>query len=290
MMRQQIAWLGDFQLESGDVIYDCRVGYRTKGQLVASKSNAVLVTPWFQGTSRKLGRQIGPGRLVDSSKYFVIAVDALGNGVSSSPSNSVVQPGRHFPNFTIRDIVESQYQMVTRTLGLTRLKAVVGLSMGGMQVFEWLVSHPAFMDKGVSIVGSPQSQPSDRQRLRAYVASLDTSRWTKVGLALLRLAARTAISELRIDPDDHRRQAEAIIAFDIAERFGGSMEAVAAMIRAELFVAGTWGDAEVNPAPGFELARLTRAAVLELDGRCGHQAANCERATLWPAIARFLEC
>ena len=83
-----MAHLGDLRLESGEVIKDCRVGYRSLGQLDGSRSNAVLVTTSFQGTSGKLVRQIGPGRLVDTSKFFVVIADALGNGLSSSPSNS----------------------------------------------------------------------------------------------------------------------------------------------------------------------------------------------------------
>ena len=74
------------------------VGYRTAGTAQCrDASNAVLVAPWFQGTSGQLAWQIGPGKLVDTSKYFVIMVDALGNGVSSSPSTSARQPGAAFP-------------------------------------------------------------------------------------------------------------------------------------------------------------------------------------------------
>src|SRR5262245_49115039 len=84
--------LGEFALESGSLLHDCRIGYRTFGSLNPQKSNAVLFPSWNTGTSQSLARLIGPGKLVDSTKYFVIAVDALGNGVSSSPSNSRQQP------------------------------------------------------------------------------------------------------------------------------------------------------------------------------------------------------
>ena len=67
------------------------------------------------------------------------------------------------------------------------------------------------------------------------------------------------------------------------------MERAAAAIRADLMVVSTWQDREVNPRPAFDLARIARAEVLELDGRCGHQAPSCERAVLWPAVARFLD-
>src|SRR6185503_15726189 len=124
---QQVAHLGDLRLESGAVIRDCRVGYRTAGKLDAAKANAVLVDPWFQGTSAELALQIGPGKLVDTSKYFAILIDSLGNGVSSSPSTSSLQPDDAFPRFTIRDMVESQHRLLTEVLKIGHLKAVVGI-------------------------------------------------------------------------------------------------------------------------------------------------------------------
>jgi homoserine O-acetyltransferase len=288
--NQQMAHLGDFRLESGEVIRDCGIGYRTLGQLDASRSNAVLVTTWFQGTSRQLVRQIGPGKLVDSSRYFVIMVDAFGNGVSSSPSNSSLQPACEFPTFTIGDMVESQYQLITRRFHLTHLKAVLGISMGGMQVFQWMTAYPDFMDQGISIVGSPRSQPDDLIRLQALIQAVRAHPpWKRAVLALRQWMPRTALNELSIDANDHVCQAQAVMALDITAPFGGSMARAAAAIRATMLVVGTWQDREVNPAPAFELARMARAESLELDGRCGHQAPSCEQAALWSAVARFLD-
>jgi homoserine O-acetyltransferase/O-succinyltransferase len=65
----QFASLGDFKLVSGEVIHDCRIGYRTFGQLNPDKRNAVLFATWFRGTSKDLIDSIGPGKLIDSSKY-----------------------------------------------------------------------------------------------------------------------------------------------------------------------------------------------------------------------------
>src|SRR5512141_3382157 len=90
--QQRFAALGDFRLDSDETIRDCRIGYRTAGELNAARSNAILVPSWFAGTSKGLLGWIGPGKLYDTNKYFVIAVDAFGDGVSSSPSNSSAQP------------------------------------------------------------------------------------------------------------------------------------------------------------------------------------------------------
>jgi len=282
------ARLGDLRLENGATLRDCQVTYRTRGRLNADRSNAVLVVPWFQGNSVQTSLQVGPGKLVDTSKFFVVLVDSLGNGSASSPSTSAAQPGSAFPAITIRDMVESQYQLVTRTLGLRHLHAVVGISMGGMQVFEWTIAYPDFMTRAVSIVGSPKTQPDDVERWNGSIAWLAQPRWARTRSRLSELKPRSALGEYRTDPDNQLRQIQAIVGHDITRRFGGSMERTAAALRAELLVVGTLADREVNNRPAFELARLARAEVLELDGRCGHQAPSCERATLWPAMARFL--
>ena len=216
-------------------------------------------------------------------------VDALGNGVSSSPSNSALQPGDRFPTFSIRDVVNSQHQLLTQVLHLTHVKAVVDISMGGMQVFQWMTTYPDFMEKGISIVGSPQAQPDDRERWQGVIRAVRANpSWKRAMLALGRLQPRAACDELGIDAGDHVRQAQAAMALDIPLAFGGSMAQAAASLRARLLVVGTSKDAEVNPAPGFEFARLARAEIFELDGRCGHQAPSCEKHTLWPVVASFL--
>src|SRR5215467_7321491 len=119
------ASLGDFKLESGSVIHDFKVGYRTLGTSNASKSNAVLFPSWFTGKSGEIAAGLGPGSYVDTTKYFVIAVDSLGNGVSCSPSNSASQHGTEFPQFTIRDMVNSEFRLATEILQLKHLHAVM---------------------------------------------------------------------------------------------------------------------------------------------------------------------
>ena len=134
--RQKFAGIGNLQLESGAVIQDCAIGFRAYGRLNNDKSNGVLFPSWFAGTARDVDQYATPWVVVDTSKYCLIIADALGDGVSTSPSNSSRQPGPQFPLFSIRDIVKSQYLLLTKTFGIKHLHAVIGISMGPCRLFS----------------------------------------------------------------------------------------------------------------------------------------------------------
>jgi homoserine acetyltransferase len=78
-----------------------------------------------------------------------------------------------FPEFTIRDMVESEYRLATGVLGLTHVRAVVGVSMGGMQAFEWAVAHPDFIDVVIPMMGSPQSTSYDKLLWTSQIDALE---------------------------------------------------------------------------------------------------------------------
>lgn len=143
--------LGDFPLEDGGVIRDFRLSYVTHGTPNADRSNVVLALSAIGSTHHRLDVWIGPGRALDPARYCIVAVDAIGNGLTTSPSTSGTQRGLDFPRFTIRDMVESQKRLVDH-LGVGRLFAVVGASMGGMQALQWGVSHPNRMARIVAMV------------------------------------------------------------------------------------------------------------------------------------------
>ena len=135
--------LGSLRLESGETVQDAFVSYVVHGSAARLQQDAaaILVTTAIGSTHHRLDFLIGPGNALDTDRYTVVVADAIGNGLSISPSNSERQAGAGFPRFTVRDMVESQ-RLLLDHLGIGRLAAVVGASMGGMQALQWGVSHP----------------------------------------------------------------------------------------------------------------------------------------------------
>ena len=318
---QQFAELGDFRLRNGGVIHDFRLGYRTLGKLNAERSNAVLWPTWLGGKSEDLLQFVGPARVVDSSRYFVILVDAIGNGVSSSPSNSKSQPLMKFPEFIIRDMVESEHRLATDVLRLSHLRAVMGLSMGGMQTFEWAVTYPDFMDLLIPMAGSPQSTSFDKLLWTSQIDAIELDpAWNHGnptgpldrGLGLLEEigsmnltspAYRVAqtkpdgfdalLSDIRKGAkgdggmaSDRIRQRQAIIVLDIPGELGITMEQSAIKVHAKLLVIVSPQDHLVNPEPAMKFAAAAGATLVKLDSACGHLSLSC--ISVGPTVARFL--
>src|SRR5262249_47351316 len=128
------------------------ISFVTHGTLNASKSNAILMVTALTGNHHRLDFLIGPGKALDTTKYFVVATDAIGNGLTTSPSNSKTQPRMQFPRSGMRDWVEPQRGLLGDKLGIAQVVAVVGPSMGGMQALQWGVPPPDFMEALVGLV------------------------------------------------------------------------------------------------------------------------------------------
>lgn len=153
------AALGDLKLEAGEVIRDFELSYVTHGQLNAQRDNTVLVTVSLSGNHHRLDFLIGPGKALDPERYFIVCVDPIGNGLTTSPSNSAAQPGMKFPRFAIRDMVSSQQRLLVEHMDLDRVHAVVGASMGGMQALQWGVSYPDLPSALVAMTPMARTAP-----------------------------------------------------------------------------------------------------------------------------------
>ena len=155
--------LGNFALEDGGTIRGCQLAYATSGQLNAAKDNAVLITTWFSGTSKIMGQvYTGPGRAIDPAKHFIVIVNQIGNGLSSSPHNTAFPAGMgNFPKVRIGDDVRAQHQLLTQKFGLTQLALVTGGSMGAQQTYEWAVRYPDMVKRAAPIAGTAKNTPHD---------------------------------------------------------------------------------------------------------------------------------
>ena len=146
--------LGEFQLEEGGVIPNLQLGYRTYGELNAEKNNVIVVPTWFSGTSKNYEAYIGPQRALNPEKYFIVVINQIGNGVSSSPHNSPEPIAMEkFPNVRISDDVRAQHQFLTKKYGITEVALVVGGSMGAQQTYEWAVRYPEMVKRAAPIAG-----------------------------------------------------------------------------------------------------------------------------------------
>jgi len=151
--------LGDLPLESGEVIRDFGISYVTHGARAPADDNVILVLTAIGSIHHRLDFLIGPDRPLNPDRHFIICADAIGNGLTTSPSNSPAQPDLAFPRFTIRDMVESQRRRLLDSLRIRQLAAVVGASMGGMQALQWGVSDPDRMRSIVALVPMARTRP-----------------------------------------------------------------------------------------------------------------------------------
>jgi homoserine O-acetyltransferase len=317
----QFAELGDFKLHDGGVIRGLRIGYRTLGSLDATRSNAIIWPTWLGGRTEDLLPLVGPGNVADTGRYYVVLVESIGNGISTSPSNSKQQPLGKFPEFSIRDMVESEYQLATGLLHLPHLRAVTGISMGGMQTFAWAAVHPDFMDVAIPIAGSPQSTSYDKLLWTAEIDAIELDpawnhgnpmRPLSRGLALFaeidsinltspayRVARTNPKDFASFDADlkqsarggaglawDRIRQRQAIISLDLPKELGFSLEQIARQIRAKMLVIVSPEDHMVNPEPAMQFASALGAPMVELDSPCGHLSNTC--ISVGPVVAQFL--
>jgi len=178
----------DIALERGVTLPSVTLAYATLGRLAPERRNAILIAhgytsgpedtigPGSEPVDGSLAALIGPGRAIDTDRYFVVCVNALGssfgstNAAETNPATG--RPwGSDFPEITIRDIVAGQ-RAVLASLGIERLVAVVGVSFGGLQALEWGLSHPSQVGGIVAALCAPRMPGVDVAGLEASLAAL----------------------------------------------------------------------------------------------------------------------
>ncbi len=143
--------LNNFMFESGQTLSELNIGYVRYGELNASRDNLLLVLPGTGNLRHSVLEHIGPGRAYDTDHYCVISTDAIGGGTSSKPADGL---GAAFPDYTIRDMVHAQAQLVKNglSLGAQPIAVLAGASMGAFQALEWLIHYPDMVQSAVLMV------------------------------------------------------------------------------------------------------------------------------------------
>lgn len=151
----------DFKFKSGAVM-DLKQEYATLGKPIKDAqgniTNAVVFCHGFSGNYAQiliLKSVVGPGLPFDTDKYFFILPTAIGSPGSSCPSVSGAGP--KFPKYTVADMIEAQYLLVTDHLKIKHLAGVAGASMGGFQTLQWITSYPDFMDWAIPIATASET-------------------------------------------------------------------------------------------------------------------------------------
>lgn len=315
--QQRFVDIGDLELESGEILENVRLGYITAGTLSSDKSNVVVFLTWFTGTAQNLvdTGAIGPGALADTDDYYVIAIDALANGVSTSPSNSVTQGGAAFPAITIGDMVNSQHRLLTEHLGMEHVHAVIGISMGGMQTFDWISRYPEYMSKAVPIDGSLRMTSFDllafgaRQRIirtmredghsNASISgviehvsqlTLRTPGWFVENVPPEHLDSFLAQNAASVyDSFDYERQQNAMMLLDLLGDTEASQREWAQRVKADVLIINGSRDHMVNPESATRAAQLLDATRVMNDSNCGHLGNVCEAAAVSVKVQAFLD-
>lgn len=153
-MDYEIFNLGDVTLQSGATLPSAFLAYKTYGTLNEQKDNVIVYPTAFGDQHAQNEWLIGSGMALDPQKYFIIVPNLLGNGLSSSPSNTPPPfDGANFPQVTIYDNVTFQHRLVTEKFGIQKIALVVGWSMGGIQAFQWAASYPDMVERIAPFAG-----------------------------------------------------------------------------------------------------------------------------------------
>ncbi|MGM4905335.1 alpha/beta fold hydrolase [Tardiphaga sp. 866_E4_N2_1] len=171
----QIFEAGDVLLQSGQRHPRLQLAYKTYGALNAAKDNVILYPTSFGAQHYDTEWLIAPGAALDSDRYFIVIPNLFGNGLSSSPSNSLeALAGAPYPNISYHDAISIQHRLLTEQFGIARLALVYGWSMGGMQAYHWAARYPDMVARTAVVCGSARCSPFNAVFLESVRAALTT--------------------------------------------------------------------------------------------------------------------
>ncbi|TLU72900.1 alpha/beta fold hydrolase [Lichenicoccus roseus] len=163
--------LGVLALQGGGTLPDARLAWKSYGTLSPARDNVILYPTSYSATHHGQEWLIGPGRILDATRWFILTPDMFGNGLSSSPSNTEVYP----PLVTTADNVAAQRRLLRERFGIERLACVYGFSMGAQQAYHWAALHPGEVERAIVVCGSARTAVHNRVFLQALLATLEAA-------------------------------------------------------------------------------------------------------------------
>ena len=161
--------LGDFELQSGNVLPSAHMGFAAYGALNEARDNVIVFPTWYTGRHQSNAPYIGKGKALDPDRYFIVVPDMFTNGLSTSPSNCAPPfAGMRFPLVTPYDNVTAQYRLLREHFGVTGVALAMGFSMSGQQAYHWGALYPDFVERICSICGSAKTSPHNWVYLNGY--------------------------------------------------------------------------------------------------------------------------
>lgn len=165
--------LGDIALQSGAVLPDAKLAYKTYGALGAERDNVIVLPTFYTGTHERNEAYLKSLPALDPERYFIVSVNLFGNGVSSSPSNTPPPyDGPRFPDVTIFDNVACQQRLLTERFGVQRIALVAGWSMAGCQSYQWAAQYPQMVEAIMPFCASARTSPHNIVFLEGVKAAL----------------------------------------------------------------------------------------------------------------------
>jgi homoserine O-acetyltransferase len=289
--------LGDFRLTSGAILPDAHLAYAAYGTLDAARANVIVVPSAYGGTHADSEWLIGPGKPFDTERWFIVATNLFGNGLSTSPSTTSTTA---FPLVSIADNVIAQHRLLTERFGVTRIQLVSGFSMGAQQTFEWACRFADLVERIVPLCGSARTSPHNRVFIDGAVATLEAAgpatlarSWAPWGLSqafyrneIWRTLDGATTLEAFVDawygptafggdPRDLRAMFATWRAADIAAHppFAGDFTAALASIRARAIVMPSRSDTYFPPDDSvIEVQHMPNAELRVIPSDWGHAA------------------
>ncbi|MBV9827883.1 MAG: alpha/beta fold hydrolase [Alphaproteobacteria bacterium] len=321
--QTQLFTVTDFAFEDGSALPDVHIAYETRGTLSPAHDNAIVLVPGAAADRHAFDPLIGPGKLFDTNRYFVISVDPLGGGESTSPADGM---GQEFPRYTIRDMMELQQALVTRGLGIARVRAVIGQSMGSFIALEWGIHHPETIGGLVLMAPSPKADPAFRLTIDLITGSIALDPewqgghyshnpveglrhagmlfypWVVSGAYIDRIGSEAAAREIETsaatyaawDANALMLRMAAYHAHDVSAPFEGDMTAALARVKAPTLILTCSSDRLVGLGGATRIiAGVPRATYEEIASDLGHRALRATPGTtegdkIADFIGRFL--